>query len=82
MTWKDQIAGSFGFGTAPFAANRLDEDRAKEAIRSAKAEGASREEFAKAIALYACKYNENVQRERIKRDGDRFDKLWRISRSA
>jgi len=51
---------------------------------TAKAEGASREEFAKAIALYACKYNknENVQRERIKRDGDRFDKLWKISRSA
>ncbi len=46
--------------------------------------GASREEFAKAIALYACKYNknENVQRERIKRDGDTFDKLWRIPRSA
>ena len=46
MTWKDQIAGSFGFGTAPFAANRLDQDRAREAIRTAKAEGASREEFA------------------------------------
>ena len=72
MTWKDQIAGSFGFGIAPFAANRLDQDRAREAIKTAKAEGASREEFAKAIALYACKYNknENAQRERIKRDGD------------
>jgi hypothetical protein len=83
MTLKDQIAGSFGFGTAPFSANRLDQDRAREAIKTAKAEGASREEFAKAIALYACKYNknENVQRERIKRDGDTFDKLWRIGRA-
>jgi hypothetical protein len=83
MTWKDQIAGSFGFGTAPFATNRVDADRAREAIKAAKAEGA-REEFAKAIAQYACKYNknENVQRERIKRDGDTFAKLWTISRPA
>jgi hypothetical protein len=53
MAWKDQIAGSFGFGTAPFANNRLDQGLAEEAIRSAKAEGATREEFAKEIATYS-----------------------------
>jgi len=82
MAWKDLIAGGFGFGTAPFAANRLDQPRAKEAIKAARAEGASREDFAKELALYACKYNrnENLQRERIRQDRQTLDKLWKVPR--
>lgn len=79
-TWREQIAGAFGFGTAPFALHRSDADIAKEAIRTAKAEGATREEFARAIALYARKYvsSEGALRERLRRDSDTLDKLWKV----
>ena len=81
-TWREQIAGTFGFGTAPFAMHRADEDLAKEAIRAAKAEGASREQFAQEIALYARKYisSEGILRERLRRDSATLEKLWKISR--
>lgn len=82
MTWTDLIAACFGFGTAPFAANRPDEESAKEAIRIAKAQGATREQFAQEIAMYPRKYikSEQVLRERLRADADRLDKLWKIPR--
>ncbi len=81
MTWKDQIAGAFGFGTAPFAMHNADEQLAKAAIRAAKAEGATRDDFAGEIALYARKYvsSENVLRERLRQDSAKLDKLWKVS---
>jgi hypothetical protein len=84
MTWKEQIAGAFGFGTAPFAAHRADQDLARQAIKAAKAQGASREEFANEIAQYARKYisSESVLRERLRQDSLALEKLWKISRSS
>jgi hypothetical protein len=82
MSWKEQIAGAFGFGTAPFAAYRADQDLAREAIKAAKAQGASREEFAQEIAQYARKYisSESVLRERLRQDSAALDKLWKVPR--
>ena len=82
MAWTDLVAGCFGFGTAPFANNRLDEGIAKEAIAAAKAEGATRQEFAQLIAMYPRKYikSEQVLRERMREDAARLDKLWVIPR--
>lgn len=82
MTWKEQIAGAFGFGTAPFAMHRSDEDLAKEAIRTAKAQGATREEFGREIALYARKYisSEGILRERLRQDSEKLEKLWKVGR--
>ena len=84
MSWREQIAGAFGFGTAPFAAHRPDQDVAREAIKAAKAQGATREEFAQEIALYARKYisSESVLRERLRQDSAALDKLWKVSRSG
>lgn len=81
MAWTDLVAGCFGFGTAPFATNRPDEANAKEAIAAAKAEGATREEFARLISLYPRKYikSEQILRERVREDSARLDKLWKIS---
>jgi hypothetical protein len=81
MAWKDQIAGSFGFGTAPFASYALDQDLAEEAIKAAKAEGATRDEVAHEIAMYPRKYikSEQVLRERLREDSARLDELWKIS---
>ena len=82
MTWKEQIAGAFGFGTAPFALHQSDEDLAKVAIQTAKAEGATREEFAREIALYARKYvsSEGLLRDRLRQDSEALDRLWKVSR--
>jgi hypothetical protein len=84
MSWREQIAGAFGFGTAPFAAHRSDQDVAREAIKAAKAQGATREEFAQEIALYARKYisSESVLRERLRQDSAALDRLWKVSRSG
>jgi hypothetical protein len=81
MAWKDLISGSFGFGTACFAAYPPDLDFADRAIKAAKAEGATREEFAQEIAAYPRKYikSEQVLRERIRADGATLDKLWKMS---
>ena len=35
MAWKDLISGSFGFGTAPFAAYPADLDFASQAVGAA-----------------------------------------------
>jgi hypothetical protein len=81
MAWTDLISGCFGFGTAPFATNPPDEDSAREAIAAAKAEGASRAEFAQMVAMYPRKYMKSDQllRERIRDDAARLDKLWKVS---
>jgi hypothetical protein len=83
MAWTDLIAGCFGFGTAPFATNRPDQACAKEAIKSAKAEGATRDEFALMIAMYPRKYikSEQVLRERTREDSARLEKLWKPRRA-
>ncbi len=79
LAWTDLIAACFGFGTAPFASNRPDLDCAKQAIRAAKAEGASRAEFAKMIAMYPRRYikSEHLLRERLREDGNRLEQLWK-----
>ena len=78
MAWTDLVAGCFGFGTAPFASNRPDEESAKEAIAAAKAEGATRAEFAQLIAMYPRKYMKSDQllHERIREDAARLDMRW------
>ena len=82
MAWTELVAGCFGFGTAPFADNRQDEELAKEAIAVAKAEGATREQFAQHIALYPRKYirSEQVLRDRMREDAARLEKLWVVER--
>ena len=84
MTWREHIPGAFGFGTAPFAVHRSDQDLAKAAIRAAKAEGVTREEFAREIGSYARKYisSEGVLRERLRQDSATLDKLWKGSRQV
>ncbi len=81
MAWTDHIAGSFGFGTAPFAKYQIDEEIAITAIATAKSEGVTREEFARHIAEYPGKYirSEQVLRERVRDDAATLDKLWKVS---
>ena len=82
MAWTDLVSGCFGFGTAPFASNRPDEDSARAAIAVARAEGATKAEFAQVIAMYPRKYikSDQLLRERIRDDAARLDKLWKVAR--
>jgi hypothetical protein len=82
MAWTDHIAGSFGFGTAPFAKYQIDEEIAITAIAAAQSEGVTREEFARHIAEYPGKYirSEQVLRERVRDDAATLEKLWKIPR--
>jgi len=58
--------------------------RKPQAIKAAKEEGATREEFAREIAAYPRKYikSDQVLRERIRADSETLDKLWKVSRFA
>jgi hypothetical protein len=85
MAWKDLISGSFGFGTAPFAAYEPDTDFADRAIKEAQEEGATREEFAQEIAEYRRRHYakiDRVLRDGITADSATLDKLWKVSRYA
>ncbi len=79
MAWTDMIAGCFGFGTAAFATNGPDQECAKQAIRAAKAEGATRDQFAHIIATYPRKYirSEHLLSVRLREDSERLEKLWK-----
>ena len=80
MTWKDLISGSFGFGNASFAAFPADLEFASQAVRAAKAEGITREEFAREIAAYPRKYirSEQELRQRLSADSAMLDKIWKV----
>ncbi len=82
MAWTDHIAGSFGFGTAPFAKYQDDEEFALTAIAAAKSEGVTREEFARHISEYPGKYirSDQALRERVRDDAATLDKLWDMPR--
>ena len=82
MTWTDLVAGCFGFGTAPFASNPQDEEIARQTIAAAKAEGATRQEFARLIETYPRKYikSDQVLRQRLREDAARLEKLWATPR--
>jgi hypothetical protein len=81
MTWKEQIVGAFGFGTAPFALHQSDADLGKGGHPGSQADGATREVFAREIARYARKYvsSENILHERLRGDSATLDRLWKIS---
>jgi len=72
-----------GFAPPPSAANRPDHARPKKAVKAAKAEGATRAQFADMIAIYPRKYikSEQVLRERTREDSARLEKLWKLRRT-
>ena len=47
MGWRDRVPAYFGNQDLVFASHLTDEERAKKAIREAKAAGASRDDFEK-----------------------------------
>lgn len=70
MSWQQKVPGSFGSEDCIFAGHPLDEERARVAIKEAKASGATRDEFEKEAVYHV--YKKTVPG--VARD-DRFEKL-------
>ena len=71
----NEVVGLYADGTT---------EDTKNAIAAAKAEGATREQFAQLIALYPRKYirSEQVLRDRMREDAARLEKLWVVDRAS
>jgi hypothetical protein len=55
MSWQGKVAGGFGLVDVIFANHPLDKQRALDAIKEAKAAGASRDDFEKEMVWYIYK---------------------------
>jgi hypothetical protein len=55
MGWRDRVPACFGDQDLVFASDPTDEERAKKAIREAKAAGASRDDFEKEMVWHIYK---------------------------
>jgi hypothetical protein len=80
MLWQDRISGCFGDQDAIFAGHPMDKQRAKEAIKEAKANGASRDDFEKEMVWYIYKHVKapGMLQPHITEQIKRLHKLWKI----
>ena len=74
MVWQQQIPGCMAAGTAPFGSHPKDEERARAAIRDAKSDGASFDDFAKEV-VWHC-YRNGFQKEAMHDQVERARKMW------
>lgn len=78
MPWKQKVAGGFGSQDVIFANHPLDEQRAKEAIKDAKAAGASFDDFEKEVVwhVYRNFTAPGMQQDHITKQVARAKQLW------
>ena len=79
MDWRDRVPACFGEQDLIFASHPTDEERAKKAIREAKAAGASRDDFEKEMVWYIYKNvtADGFLQEHTKEQVRRLHKMWR-----
>jgi hypothetical protein len=78
MSWQKQVPGSFGIQDVIFGVHPADEQRAKAAIKAAKAAGASFEDFEKEV-VWHCYKNftaPGMQQDHITKQVASARKLW------
>ena len=75
MGWRDRVPACFGGQDLIFASHPTDEERAKKAIREAKAAGASRDDFEKEMVWHI--YKKGFLQEHTKEQVRRLHKMWR-----
>jgi hypothetical protein len=80
MDWQKRVAACFGNQDVIFAVHPMDEERAKQAIREAKAAGASRDDFEKEMVWHMYKNftAEGLQQQHMKDQVRRLHKMWPI----
>ena len=79
MDWRDRVPACFGDQDLISASHPTDEERAKKAIREAKAAGASRDDFEKEMVwhIYKNVTADGFLQEHIKEQVRRLHKMWR-----
>jgi hypothetical protein len=77
MSWQNQVPGCFGAQDMIFAGHPLDADRAKQAIKDAKAAGASKDDFEKEMVWHVYK-NVKDPGARIELFADQAEKLGKM----
>jgi hypothetical protein len=77
--WQEMISGTFGNQDRIFAGHPLDEGRAKETIKAAKAAGATREDFEKELLWDVYKHvkNREVFWELVDKQNAKLKKMWK-----
>jgi hypothetical protein len=77
--WQEMIPGTFGSQDRIFAGHPLDEGRAKEAIKAAKAAGATREDFEKELLWDVYKHvkNREVFWGLVDKQNAKLKKMWK-----
>jgi hypothetical protein len=78
MSWQKQVAGGFGANDCLFAVHSLDEKRAKDAIKAAKAAGATRDDFEKEMVwhIYKNVTADGALQGHLATELAKLDKLW------
>ena len=78
MTWQTQVPGGFGIADSIFAGHPLDAQRAKAAIKDAKAAGATFEDFEKEVVwhVYQNVTAPGAQQQHIADQVETARKLW------
>jgi hypothetical protein len=79
MEWQKLVSACFGNQDCIFAVHPMDEQRAKEAIKAAKAAGASRDDFEKEMVwhMYKKVTAEGLLQSHIKEQVARLHRMWR-----
>jgi hypothetical protein len=78
MAWQDRVPACFGDQDLIFAVHPMDEQRAKDAIKEAKAAGAARDDFEKEMVwhIYKNVTAEGYLQTHIKEQVGRLHKMW------
>jgi hypothetical protein len=76
--WEDMISGCFGENDRIFAGHPLDEKRAREAVKAAKAAGATITDFEKELLwdVYTHVKNHDVFWELVDKQNKKLKKMW------
>ena len=78
MEWQKRIPACFGNADVIFAVHPMDDKRAREAIKEAKAASASRDDFEKEMVwhIYKNVTAEGFLQQHIKEQVQRMHKMW------
>lgn len=76
MPWKKKVGRSFGCADGVFAGHPIDQKEAKSAIKDAKANGASFDDFANEMTSYLGGAHPNATSDHVSKQIDRARKMW------
>lgn len=76
MPWKKKVGRGFGVADGIFAGHPIDKKEAKSAIKDAKANGATFDDFASEMSSYITGAHPKATQNHIDEQIDRARKMW------